>query len=470
MRARSDRSASPALSGDAPSEMRFSSSFRGSSLTSYFPPFVRTPKPERRQSPRDSPSPRSPCGLRRAGGQTGRPTGRGAANFCDRVRCALPRAPRGPAPPRPAAPRRPLGAQHGARPLAPRPSRRGPPGPAAPRAAVALRRGPFSAWRARGRRRCQAAGRRTTALLLLPQPEPGQGAAEGQAAARRGESGASGRKAPCLPAETPRRLVRRPGQEERREEGRRRRGRARVATPRRRDATVAYRPRLRSARRRRLPAGPAPRARRSRGGPAEGTRQGQAASPGAWRRERSAAPPARPPPPHPAPRAAPPPPRAAAAPRSARVLLPRTSLAASGERLLPLAAALREVGRPRRAIGRASCVYTRRSPIRGISARGAGRKGGAPDTAAAARGGDGPRPAGAGKEALFAGLRTPRLTAAAPATEPPSPTANSGRGAHRAAPLRRSSPGPTRQRGPAGKRLEAGAACRSRSENANGKR
>lgn len=321
-----------------------------------------------------------------------------------------------------------------------------PPGSAAPRAAVALRRGPFSAGRARGRRRCQAAGRRTTAhfpLLLLTRPEPSRGA-EGRAAARRGGSGALGRKAPSLPAETPRRLVRRPGREERREEGRRRRGRARAATPRWLDATVAYRPRLRSAPhaddtsqpgRRRAPVAreEAPQREPGRGRPQAPARGGASAPPHlqlGGRRRRTP------------PRAAPPPPRAAAAPRSARVLLPRTSLAASGEPLLPLAAASREVGRLRRAIGRASCVYTRRPPIRGISARRGGAEGrgagrllpGQPRPCLA------PRPAGAGREARSAGLGSAR----------PAPPAGS--------------------RSRDGKRLEVGAACSSRSANANGKR
>lgn len=298
--------ASPELSGDATSETRFSSSFRGSSLTSYFAPFVCTPKSERRRSPRDSPPPRSPCGLRRAGP---RPAGRGErrSQLLSRPRrsargAARPRPP--PAPP----PRAALRAlSTAARPLTPRSSRRGP-----PRAAVALRRGPFSAGRARGRRRCQAAARRTPTLLHT-RPEPGRGAAKGRAAARRGGSGASGRKALPLPAETPRRHARRSGLQGKREEGTRQRGRAQAATHRRRDATVAYRPQLGSAPLHtpttppgRAGAARPPLARR----PHAGARQGQAASPGAWRRERSTAPPARPPP-HPAPRAAPPPPRRA---------------------------------------------------------------------------------------------------------------------------------------------------------------
>lgn len=439
--------ASPELSGDATSETRFSSSFRGSSLTSYFAPFVCTPKSERRRSPRDSPPPRSPCGLRRAGP---RPAGRGErrSQLLSRPRrsargAARPRPP--PAPP----PRAALRAlSTAARPLTPRSSRRGP-----PRAAVALRRGPFSAGRARGRRRCQAAARRTPTLLHT-RPEPGRGAAEGRAAARRGGSGASGRKALPLPAETPRRHARRPGLQGKREEGTRQRGRAQAATHRRRDATVAYRPQLGSAPLHtpttppgRAGAARPPLARR----PHAGARQGQAASPGAWRRERSTAPPARPPP-HPAPRAAPPPPRAAAAPRSARVLLPRTSLAASGERLLPLAVALREVGRRRRAIGRASCVYTRHPPIRGASARGgAGRKGG-PQAASSPGGLSAAAASGAARAGWgggpFGGLGPAHLPAAAAATERPPPVANAGRGVHGAARLRRSSsgPGPTRQR------------------------
>ncbi|XP_068262675.1 sterile alpha motif domain-containing protein 1-like [Nyctibius grandis] len=69
------------------------------------------------------------------------------------------------------------------------------------------------------------------------------------------------------------------------------------------------------------------------------------------------------------------PPRSAAAPCSARVLLPRTSLAASGNRARPLAAAPREVRRPPRAIGLIPCVYTRHPPIDEATARRAGRKG-----------------------------------------------------------------------------------------------
>lgn len=267
--------ASPELSGDATSETRFSSSFRGSSLTSYFAPFVCTPKSERRRSPRDSPPPRSPCGLRRAGP---RPAGRGErrSQLLSRPR----RSARGAARPRPPPPRRP--GPPSAR-SAPRPGRshRDPPGAAPP----APRSRSGGAPSAQGERAAAAGVRQRPAA---PPPSSTRGRSRVGGRRRAGPPRGAGEAAPreerrCPSRQRPRGGT--PGGPGCRGKERKERGsaaeprRRRIDGETRRSLTGRSSAPLRSTRRRRLPAEPAPRARRSRGGLTQGPGRGRPRAP-----------------------------------------------------------------------------------------------------------------------------------------------------------------------------------------------
>lgn len=258
--------ASPELSGDATSETRFSSSFRGSSLTSYFAPFVCTPKSERRRSPRDSPPPRSPCGLRRAGP---RPAGRGErrSQLLSRPR----RSARGRRPGPPSAR------------SAPRPGRshRDPPGAAPP----APRSRSGGAPSAQGERAAAAGVRQRPAA---PPPSSTRGRSRVGGRRRAGPPRGAGEAAPreerrCPSRQRPRGGT--PGGPGCRGKERKERGsaaeprRRRIDGETRRSLTGRSSAPLRSTRRRRLPAEPAPRARRSRGGLTQGPGRGRPRAP-----------------------------------------------------------------------------------------------------------------------------------------------------------------------------------------------